>query len=246
MIEGESGIGKSKLVMHLLASHGYEKATGQNAPAKPFYYLPVSMQLEDKQRLLLKAFHEGAVVIIDEINSSPMMESLLNTLLMGKTPDGQRPDKPGFLVIGTQNPPTANSRRKPSTALARRLTTLELPPYPAQEMQAILRHEGINLPCAHALVELHQEETQKAAQVKMAAEKKPSFRKLIDLAKRIVKTHLKGRDESQEEVAKKRPADEHPAVKLSWQTNFFRFRPSNNKAPKNDPEFNPLSEGLAY
>ncbi|MCX7116945.1 MAG: hypothetical protein NTW94_03395 [Legionellales bacterium] len=44
---------------------------------------------------------EGAVVVIDEINCAPMMEALLNALLMGKTPEGKRPTHTGFLVIGT-------------------------------------------------------------------------------------------------------------------------------------------------
>ena len=58
--------------------------------------MPVSMPLDEKEKLLLKAFHEGAVVVIDEINSSALMERLLNTLLMGKTPRGRDSQKTGF------------------------------------------------------------------------------------------------------------------------------------------------------
>src|SRR3989338_5997055 len=110
--------------MRLLATHHFEEQACEDlkTPAKtelPFYRMPVNFSLEKKQELLLKAFREGAVVVIDEINSSPMMESLLNDLLMGKMPDdpsitiadGKRVNKPGFLVIGTQNPITMEGRR---------------------------------------------------------------------------------------------------------------------------------------
>ncbi|MCP0914999.1 AAA family ATPase [Legionella sp. 27cVA30] len=104
VLEGPPGVGKSELVTLALLSHGFTEATlsspreGENS----FYRMPVSMQPDDKKRLLLKAFKEGAVVVVDEINSSPMMERLLNDLLMGESEEG-KPDKPGFFIIGTQN-----------------------------------------------------------------------------------------------------------------------------------------------
>ena len=68
--------------------------------------------------LLEKAFNEGAVVIIDEMNSSPMMEHTLNAMLMGFHPEThERPLKPGFMLLGTQNPISMAGRRATSTAL---------------------------------------------------------------------------------------------------------------------------------
>ncbi|MGL5742036.1 MAG: hypothetical protein ACRCXC_05555 [Legionella sp.] len=136
ILDGEPGIGKSELVFATLREHGLK-------PPK-FYTIPVSMPLPEKEALLLKAFNEGAVVVIDEINASPMMERLLNDLLMGKSPDGKRPGNPGFMVMSTQNPVTMAGRRAPSTALSRRLITAELPSYSEHEMRHILSAKGLN------------------------------------------------------------------------------------------------------
>lgn len=144
-LEGEPGAGKSKLVMQCLVEQGLKKN-------KDFYSMPVSMPLSEKEALLLKAFHEGAVVVIDEINSSPMMERLLNHLLMGKTAEGKFPDNPGFLIIGTQNPASMGGRNKASPALAHRMQSLTLANYTPKEMQEILIHEGLNGSVAEEMI----------------------------------------------------------------------------------------------
>ena len=145
IIEGEPGMGKSDMVVAVLREQGYEAASVSQGVVgdRCFYQMPVSMALDAKRTLLLKAFDEGAVVIIDEINSSPMMERLLNDLLMGKAPNGQSPKKPGFMVIGTQNPAEEQGnnimgRRKMSAALARRFMHHRLLAYTSEEMVCIL------------------------------------------------------------------------------------------------------------
>ncbi|HBI22192.1 MAG TPA: hypothetical protein DDY37_06385, partial [Legionella sp.] len=149
VLQGSSGIGKSELVMQTLVAAGYQKRTHgvANAPVSlhdhVFYHMPASMQQDVKIQLLNQAFHEGALVVMDEINASPMMESLLNDLLMGKTIEKNRPQQPGFFIIGTQNPPTMQGRRRPSPALARRLLTVTLPDYTRDEMKTILIHQGV-------------------------------------------------------------------------------------------------------
>jgi len=130
----------------MLQAHGFvERTLNQKSEdikdEKVFYHLKLSMSKTDREKLLLKAFDEGAVVVIDEINSSTMMERLLNDLLMGKNPYAAdpRPKHPGFMVIGTQNPVTMAGRRAASTALSRRLYREELPPYPRNEILEIIR-----------------------------------------------------------------------------------------------------------
>lgn len=94
VIEGEPGIGKTEMVEQILLNQGYQEASIEQNKSnldKIFYKMPVSMSIDMKTRLILNAFDEGAVVIIDEINSSPMLERLLNPLLMGKTPNGDTP-----------------------------------------------------------------------------------------------------------------------------------------------------------
>ncbi|MCF6766708.1 AAA family ATPase, partial [Thiotrichales bacterium 19S3-7] len=135
VLEGEPGIGKSEIVIKTMLENGLKEG-------KDFYKLPISMPLAEKQKLLLKAFNEGAIVMIDEINSAPMLEELLNALLMGKNLQGERAENPGFMVIGTQNPASLSGRRVASQALERRLIKVDLPPYTATEMQMILKASG--------------------------------------------------------------------------------------------------------
>ena|GEM_PF-2170317 len=185
IIEGAPGIGKSELVIAELVSRGYTEVHDFIHPTtveNPFYRMPVSMPLQEKEDLLMKAFEEGAVVMIDEINSSPMMERLLNDLLMGKNPraiDG-RVAKPGFMVIGTQNPVSMAGRRIASTALQRRVITTELPEYHADEIKTILLAKGVSSQEALSMVEAY--ESNRAHAIKNNWSPVPNFRHLIDLA----------------------------------------------------------------
>ena len=188
VLDGEPGIGKSELVTAVLIARGYKEVRLNSKgplPEKPFYRMPVSMQISDKRTLLLKAFHEGAVVVVDEINSAPMMERLLNDLLMGLTSEKKRPAKPGFLIIGTQNPVTMEGRIATSTALARRLITTELPPYTKEEMQAILVTIGLHATDAASMVEAVEQNRVKAQKEQLKPA--PTFRDLLRLAQRVIK-----------------------------------------------------------
>lgn len=181
IFEGEPGIGKSELVVQYLLSQDFiEGSLKQNYTPNPnkniFYRIPVGMELTAKTNLLMKAFHEGSVVILDEINSAPMMEQLLNSLLMGKTPSGHRPQRPGFMVIGTQNPTYMAGRRVASTALSRRMQTCVLPPYNNNEMLEILKKKGVPESNAKAMLAKHLLQCSNA--VKKGVEP-PVFRDLI-------------------------------------------------------------------
>ena len=145
ILEGEPGIGKTELVAKTLIAHGLTRGDWHTHNSQQvFYILPVSTPFLQKKEFLLKAFHEGAVVVVDEMNSAPMMESLLNDLLMGQTPDGQHPKNPGFLIIATQNPVTMAGRIKASSAIQRRMQTVSLPNYSTREMIDILQHKGLS------------------------------------------------------------------------------------------------------
>ncbi|QDQ40400.1 hypothetical protein E3226_008360 [Legionella geestiana] len=190
IFEGEPGVGKSDFVKNFLRTRDYQRAdvTADVFPVGNFYYeIPVSMGLEEKTRALIKAFHAGAVVIIDEINSSPMMEKLLNGLLMGTGPNGERPDNPGFMVIGTQNPVTMAGRQAQSSALARRMLTLAVPEYPKEELQRILQAAtGINHCDAKDLEEAFTK--QSAFAKKHHLKPAPCFRDLLNLAQNRART----------------------------------------------------------
>lgn len=192
VIEGDPGIGKSELVVSHLKAHGYNEVqlSTENVSDKAFYIMPVSMSFEEKKKLLLKAFDEGAVVIIDEINSSPMMERLLNDLLMGKNPEkmfdeDKRPKHPGFMIIGTQNPVTMEGRFASSNALSRRLMSISLPPYHTYEMEKILVTRGVNHIVASRMVEAYQKSLNKAKAGYLTPE--PTFRDLLSAADNWIK-----------------------------------------------------------
>lgn len=141
ILEGEPGIGKTELVRRTLLDSGVD-----------FVFLPVSMPLEERSEALIKAWDKGLVVVIDEINSSSMLERLLNDLLMG-TYNGRPASTPGFMLIGTQNPSTMAGRRQAGQALQRRLITLRLDECSRDDMLAILCAKGLDVERASELLE---------------------------------------------------------------------------------------------
>jgi MoxR-like ATPase len=185
VLEGEPGCGKSELIVHTLVAAGYEEEHNHHEATqkvKPFYKLPASMGLNQKKALLLKAFHEGAVVLMDEINSSPMMEQTLNAILMGFHPDThKRPEKPGFMVIGTQNPISMAGRRVASPALRRRLTMIEAPEYTKEELiDVLMQQKNLSHEDASLMVETYLERRDYAKQHHITPI--PCFRDLYSLA----------------------------------------------------------------
>ena len=152
-IEGEAGIGKSEMIVHYLTSQKYEEerqfALDVNNPEfstklKPFYRIPASLDLDQKKRALVKAHYEGAIVILDEINSTPALEALLNALLMNTVPQEfiiPNHTPRGMMIIGTQNPRTYRGRYAISTALQRRMIQVTADSYTHSELVAMLMHQ---------------------------------------------------------------------------------------------------------
>lgn len=221
LIEGEPGIGKSELVIAALRSHGYQQIKNHDrceTVGNLFYHMPVSMPLSEKEVLLKKAFNHGVVVVIDEMNSSPMMERLLNDLLMGKNPHNSPHTHviPGFMVIGTQNPVMMEGRRLASTALLRRVITVTLPGYTLDEMKHILVSKRIDEHEADAMLDAYQ--TQRDYAKKHRLSPAPDFRSLIDLAKQYLRINISSQSKpmSVEPVeknnSKKRTLDQRQAT----------------------------------
>lgn len=197
IVEGEPGTGKIEFILNELHLQGYEEVLDLQQPTsqtKIFYRLTAQLSLTEREMLLRKAFDEGAIVLIDKINSSPMMERLLNSLLMGRTPEGRRPLRPGFMVIGTQNPHTMAGRRSTSTALSRRLITIELPPYPKEEMQAILINRGLKKEQSEQLLEAYNNKLRQAKTNNLSPA--PNFHNLLRLAENLIKENRVAADVS--------------------------------------------------
>ncbi len=131
ILEGNPGVGKSVLVKKLFLALGLKENVD-------FFIVPVTMRTEEKINLLLKIFHEGKIVIIDEINTAPMIESVLNAILSGRDLNGKPADKKGFLLIGTQNPTSFHGRIATTLPLQHRVETLIVSDYTYTEMRLIL------------------------------------------------------------------------------------------------------------
>ena len=146
-LEGDPGLGKSELVMACLTAQGLTKKSldAQDTPENQnyFYHLPAATNPKIKREILKKAFHEGVPVVVDEFNTSESLKDLYYRLLMGKGDSGEPPEKPGFMLIGTQNPMTMAGRAKTCTAMAHRMHYRVLPHYTTEEMYLILREMGL-------------------------------------------------------------------------------------------------------
>jgi hypothetical protein len=143
VIEGEPGDGKSHFVNAVLTFRGFKQVEPHEIASHVgdiFCYISASMPSEEKKKTLISAFHAGAVLVMNEINSCSFHEKLLNSLLMGLDENGQPAKCPGFKIIGTCNPATKFlGRRLMSTAIKRRIVSCDYPAYSVDEMRYILR-----------------------------------------------------------------------------------------------------------
>lgn len=207
-IEGEPGLGKSELAIAMLRKHGLRAANLENKTDESdlFYHLPASMSLTKKEELLLHAFHTGAVVIWDEINCSASMEGLLNSLLMGKTPDGISARNPGFMLIGTQNPTTMAGRRETSEALLHRMNYQMLLHYPDTEMINMLQKMGLSLLHAEEMIDQYNERRE--------TNKTLCFRDLMRVADDVLTGKIRAAEKAAavEEDQHKQPVMQNAAV----------------------------------
>jgi MoxR-like ATPase len=205
ILEGDSSVGKTVMVNALLRAEGYQEEKNLNTDTqlgKPYYQMNVAMPLADKEKLLVKAFYEGAVVVIDEINTTPMMERLLNDLLMGKLPEKYKiPDKairPGFMIIGTQNPVSLAGRRVQSTALSRRLLKLEVPNFSKAELLDVLisrQERACGAPILEEFDLIIDAFLRKAAEAKSHYYTPgPTMRQVIDSAELVMRRYQKPAD----------------------------------------------------
>ena len=108
LLNGDSGTGKSVLIKAVLKNEGlseikYEsEASSQNA--RGYYKISANLPLQEKKKIITKAFEEGNVVWIDELNSciDDGLEKILNAVLTGEHPEGKS-GKPGFMLISSIN-----------------------------------------------------------------------------------------------------------------------------------------------
>ncbi|MCL5271832.1 MAG: hypothetical protein M1486_00625 [Gammaproteobacteria bacterium] len=126
LLEGIQGLGKSRMLLAVLREKNI-----------PYLIIPANDPVQARA-LLLQAFRQGIVAVMDEINSFPD-EKLLNDLLSGIDPEF--PDNkpiPGFCLLATQNPAFFNKKEVLSKALDNRFMTLTFKEYSPEELQTII------------------------------------------------------------------------------------------------------------
>lgn len=142
LLEGPSGIGKSTLFMNYLDLMDIS-----------YVHITFGKNRETARSLLLDAFYNGKIVIIDELNAGgPTYERLINTLVMGTDENGNKADQPGFVILATQNSISMSGRQVLSPAMQARFSTIQVADYTHEELQFILEEKGLTEENAHKLV----------------------------------------------------------------------------------------------
>jgi hypothetical protein len=141
LIEGEAGSGKSTLYKAILELNGYINGEKLSEAKKSQYvhkyYYQINVADKSAHATLEKAFHEGAIVILDELNIDDSLETSLNQLLEGRDSKGQPPQTPGFLLLGSQNPGFLKGRCVVSKALHNRMDMIYMDPFSREELISI-------------------------------------------------------------------------------------------------------------
>lgn len=154
IIEGDSGLGKSTLFEETLKARGFQRAeyTSQEESKKTLdphkkYYV-VSAGSEDTYHILIKAFHEGSIVILDELNIDKNLEDLLNNLLSHADEQGNPHYQPLFRVFASVNPSNKKHKglQEMSQALLNRMDFLYMDNFTNQELEHYARAACIQCP----------------------------------------------------------------------------------------------------
>jgi len=143
VLQGPPGVGKSEFIESVLKNEGYSEIT-HDTPAsdiesgRVYYRLRASVSNEEKLSILHQAFQQGAILIIDEIDSCPLLEDYLNAYLVGEDIHGKRAEKPGFTILSTANGAEMKGRRVLPAPLKSRMLALAFNEYPREDLVAIL------------------------------------------------------------------------------------------------------------
>jgi hypothetical protein len=148
VLQGPPGVGKSEFIESVLKSEGYSEITHHTPPSaiesgKVYYRLRASLSNEEKLSILHHAFQQGAILIIDEIDSCPLLEDYLNAYLVGEDIHGKRAEKPGFTLFSTANGAEMKGRRVLPAPLKSRMLALEFNEYSREDLVSILHAKFI-------------------------------------------------------------------------------------------------------
>ncbi len=164
LLEGEAAVGKTKTATELAISLGYKNGDDptQKKAANSKYYYVISLTDEAKisgtmtketnseldlspiEKKLTRLFHEGALIIFDEINSSNNLEKIFNALMSGYDLALNRAKNPGFFVFASGNPIHYIGRKILGLPLENRMFKMEVLDYSQNGLEQIATHEGLH------------------------------------------------------------------------------------------------------
>lgn len=147
LLEGESGVGKSEMIEAILKDKKIDekKLEDEFSSSKLSYYkIDANMSLDVKKQIIAKAYEEGNIVRIDELNSciDDGFEKILNLALTGDHPLGEnKTPQTGFMVISSINSVASKGRSPISPAMLHRFNVVKaknLKEYSKYDMNRIL------------------------------------------------------------------------------------------------------------
>lgn len=191
ILQGPPGVGKSEFIEAVLNSEEYSEITASTSRSqmdndRVYYRLRASVSNEEKLQLLHKAFQTGAILVIDEMDSCPLLEEYLNAYLTGEDINGNRAEQPGFTILATGNGAAMKGRRIIPPTLKSRLLALDFNEYSRDDLLSVLEakfippmatNRSLRLDMISFLVDSFLTEQNKNKEVP------PTFRDLYVLAK---------------------------------------------------------------
>ncbi len=156
IIKGDAGVGKSELIRAVFEAENIiagnldlDSPANIKSDLRKFYKIDANTSKEKMLKLITKAFEEGNIIWIDEINScidKNGLEKNLNLALTGMHPEGksQQPINPGFMLVSSINPAFLPGRSQISPALNHRSIICEsksLNQYQLEDLEVICKHK---------------------------------------------------------------------------------------------------------
>lgn len=143
LLEGDAATGKKSLFKEILHSQQFVNGDEieDEADPRPRYYHITSTDPDVVKATLKRAFHEGAVVQIDKLNTLDFLENCLNAYLSGYDLKGRPPAKSGFLVLAKQNSKNSAANTL-SPAARKRFFEENVNDYKREELLHILESKG--------------------------------------------------------------------------------------------------------